>query len=326
MAERSPRPSVQLLTRSGKTSPGRGFGGRGPASLTGLLCRSVPPATKPTPPQPPEIIPEPPTLSQLAARMERMETANSDLRATVSALTEKAAAQDAALEILSSKFDKATEIMSKATVSTNSRFDALTEHLAGLAQNMQLLLSRSTTPLAPPPLSTNPTYAPSPSAREANMMIYRLEEEETESPTELRDQIETIIADPCCPPILKTMQPDVMKTAISTSILSVQRMGPKGAKPRPVRIIFASREHMLQVRRQARNLKGSPFSHISMDSDITPAQQDARRAQKSKIAEAIGKGQTTRWSLTDPTMLEIFDRPKPASPRSASSDQAMADE
>ena len=209
-----------------------------------------------------------------------------------------------AMEAIGQSFSDKMEAQAAAS---QAKHDSLSAQLASLNSSMALLLQRSTQGPVAPMLPMPPPATPAIRPREANLMIYRLPEAETESASELRATIEAIVTGPCCPLVLENTEPDIIKQIVGKSLVSVQRMGPKSGKPRPTRIIFQDRDQMLQVRRRAWRLKDSAYQGISLDADITPDQQEARRAQRDAIVAALGEGRTTRWNLYDPTKLEISE-------------------
>ena len=218
----------------------------------------------------------------------------------------------AAQATTASKFDDMTASMNAMSTSLGSKLDALINAAPPPAQ----------APAAPPPIPPTISHQlPDPdssffnvnhSSREANLIIRNLAEEENETESDLRELILDLTTQVCTPQGMLHISNEERARIMNKAIVEVRRLGTFTGKPRLTRVIFRNKQQLTAVRTQARYLPGSFYDGISFDNDITVEQRNARQAQQLAIKEAKDKGIRWRWSMSDPTRLELLPpRPRP---------------
>lgn len=126
-----------------------------------------------------------------------------------------------------------------------------------------------------------------------NIIIHRLEETQENKEDQIaRDKTDVL-------KIIATTNPELI-TELQTSLLQerkITRLGNKKAdatKPRPLRITLPDEDIKIEILKGCSNLKDSPFSHISVQHDLTIAEQKKNQQLRKECRERKERGEKVR--------------------------------
>lgn len=129
--------------------------------------------------------------------------------------------------------------------------------------------------------------------RKNNLIIHRLEETQEKKEDQIaRDKTDVLkIIATTNPELIAELQPTLLEDK------RITRLGNKKAdatKPRPLRIILPDQDIKIDILKGCSNLKDSPFSHISVQQDLTIAEQKKQYQLRKEYRERKDRGEKVR--------------------------------
>ena len=129
--------------------------------------------------------------------------------------------------------------------------------------------------------------------RKNNLIIHRLEETQVKKEDQIaRDKADVL-------KIIATTNPELIAELQNTLLEEkrITRLGnkkPDATRPRPLRIILPEEDIKIDILKGCSNLKDSPFSHISVQQDLTIAEQKKHYQLRKECRERKDKGEKVR--------------------------------